>query len=259
VPSPDFVFIRLAKSDRGRTDRRTTYFFSAPLSLSYLPARLTQEGIEVLERATAANARLTQEGIEVLERSVTASGRLTQDGIEVLQPVGGYIPDRPANDQFANPDVLAGNGDCAQTTNWNEAQPLPYGGATSEGIYDPLSGSFHHYGIGTVWYSWTAPANGYLTILTNAPTSGTPIGDTVVGIYTGSTLPTLVEIDYNDDYHGDPYAKLYDVPVTSGTVYHIEVTGFSDSDFGAFELCWSFSEVLVHHGIYSFADVVLPQ
>lgn len=204
-------------------------------------------------------ARLTQEGVEVLGYSAETTARLTQEGFEVLAPVGGIIPVRPANNAFVNAETLPGSSGCIDGTNWNESLPLPYGGATSDGPNDPLNQLFHHYGLGTVWYEWTAPANGYLTIITGVPSVGTPIGDNVIGVYAGVALGALTEIDYNDDYYGDPYAKLYDVPVTSGTVYHIEVTGFSNSDFGAFELCWSFTEVLVSPNIYSFADVVLPQ
>jgi hypothetical protein len=258
VPSPDSVFVRLAKPVR-RVGGRTTYYLSAPIRVSsLLPARLTQEGIEVLGRSAEgtarltqegievlgqsaeATARLTQEGIEVLGRSDEANARLTQEGIEVLAPVGGVIPDRPANDLFVNSETLTGSSDCITGTNWNEAQALPYGGATIE-AGDPLAYRLHNYGDGTVWYVWTAPSNGYLTVTTGPPSSGTPIGDSVIGVYTGSVIATLVEIDYNDDYAGNPYAKLYNVPVTSGTVYHIEITGFDDDDFGAFELCWEFT------------------
>lgn len=203
-------------------------------------ARVTQEGIEVLWLTDGADALVTQEGIEVLWLTDGANARLSQEGIEILSPVGGVVPSRPVNDLFQNAITLSGSSGSLTGTNWNEAQALPYGGAIFQ-QGDPLAFRLHNFGDGTVWYKWTAPADGFLDIVTSAPSSGTPIGDTAIGIYTGAAPLTLTEVGFNDDYLGSPYAKLYDVAVTNGTLYYIEVTGFNDNDFGTFLLNWDFS------------------
>jgi hypothetical protein len=73
----------------------------------------------------------------------------------------------------------------------------------------------------SVWWSWTAPLSGGVTITTLGSSF-----DTMLAVYTGSTLSTLATIASNDD---DPYGGLTSRVVfnaVAGTTYQIVVDGY---------------------------------
>src|SRR3990170_5987199 len=111
----------------------------------------------------------------------------------------------PANDNFAS--AL-------------NASPLPYTNnqstivATTEASEPPDC-----LGVGTgrtVWYNFTAPLNGTVTVTT----AGSDF-DTVVAVYTGSALGTLLQVDCNDDTVGTTSEVQF--TGASGTTYRIQV------------------------------------
>ena len=84
----------------------------------------------------------------------------------------------------------------------------------------------------TVWYSWTAPATGPVTMnLRDAAF------DTVLSVWTGASASGLTSVVSNDQYGGTNQSKVT-FNATSGTVYRIQVDGFSGA-FGPFSLQWS--------------------
>ena len=73
----------------------------------------------------------------------------------------------------------------------------------------------------SIWYTWTAPANGSVLIdLTDSMPGST------VSVYTGKYLTTLVSIDCNVDGNPDATGRCI-FPVTAGLVYEIaiDITG----------------------------------
>jgi thiol-disulfide isomerase/thioredoxin len=92
-------------------------------------------------------------------------------------------------------------------------------GATQE-PGDPLI----PYGIGgaSVWWSWTAPFGGVVTI----STAGSSF-DTVLWVLTGSSLSSLTGVAYNDDdpAGGTSTSKLI-FSVEGGQTYQMEVDGY---------------------------------
>jgi Ca2+-binding RTX toxin-like protein len=116
----------------------------------------------------------------------------------------------PANDNFADREALP-------STNSGSATGDVQGATMEAG--EP-SGS----GTGTIWYSWTAPADGthkFDTVGSNF--------DSVLAIYEGSDLSTLDLIGINDD---DPdrgccssWLPIRDA--TAGTTYSIAVSSIS--------------------------------
>ncbi len=118
-------------------------------------------------------------------------------------------PERPLNDDFAEPTVLSGVN-------------IGVNGSNLRGTKE--SGEPNHAGeIGgkSVWWSWIAPASGLATVAT----SGSSF-DTVLAVYTGTTLADLVRVAGDDDSGGNGTSKLT-FSVLAGVTYLIAVDGFA--------------------------------
>ena len=127
-----------------------------------------------------------------------ASGNITLN-ISLVSP--------PANDNFANRIVLNGTGVVATGNNAN---------ATKE------TGEPNHAGnVGgrSVWWSWTAPANGTVT----NSTIGSAF-DTLLGVYTGAAVNALTLVASDNDSGGGSTSRAV-FPVTGGVTYQIAVDG----------------------------------
>jgi hypothetical protein len=146
-------------------------------------------------------------------------------GVEYQIAVDGYdgdsgnitlsVKEGSANDAFANAWTLVGTTDDVLGTNI---------GATQE------SGEpFHWPGTGgaSVWWTWQAPATGWVTVSTYRS-----LFDTVLAVYTGTQVSTLTLIANNDD-SGDSTSQV-DFVATAGTVYRIAVDGYG----GATGIVW---------------------
>lgn len=129
---------------------------------------------------------------------------------------------RPANDSFAGAQVLSG---AAGTVTGSTV------GATKE-PGEPAHGG--NPGGASVWYQWTAPANGTLTVDTF--TSGF---DTLLEAYTGSAIASLTPVVANDDDNGTLQSRAGPFTVTAGTTYLIAVDGYS-GQAGALALRWRY-------------------
>ncbi|HEY9174131.1 MAG TPA: IPT/TIG domain-containing protein, partial [Verrucomicrobiae bacterium] len=135
---------------------------------------------------------------------LTAQGRADSSATFV---VGATVP----NDHFANAQLLSG------------ALAIAAGstvGATVE-AGEPL----HAYTVGahSIWYRWTAPSNGTWTV----DLAGSDF-DTLLGIYSGSSLFTLVQVAGNDD-DGDRLTSRATFTATAGVTYRIAVDGYGDA------------------------------
>jgi hypothetical protein len=135
----------------------------------------------------------------------------------------------PANDDFANAQALAGaSGTTTGSTVGSTVE-------VDEPDHDGLTAEH------SIWYSWTPPVDARVQV----DTFGSGF-DTVLAVYTGSTLPTLVEVAANDQApHSDQSMVRFDA--VGGTTYSIAVDGW-DGQTGAVEL---------YHGpqVSTFTDV----
>ncbi len=122
----------------------------------------------------------------------------------------GSTASPPTNDNFANAIGLAGLTD-SRVGNTNVD-------ATLEAGEDPniAERPASH----TIWYSWTAPQRGQVTIDTT-----TSDFDTLLGVYTGTTVSALTEAANNDDNGGDKTSSVT-FNVTAATTYRIRIDGF---------------------------------
>jgi hypothetical protein len=126
---------------------------------------------------------------------------------------------RPANDALSAAVVISGTSGTASGSNVN---------ATKE------SGEGNHAGNAggkSVWWSWTPTGSGSTTITT----LGSPF-DTLLAVYTGTSVAALTTIVSNDDTVGTTSSVTF--TATSGQPYFIAVDGYNAAS-GAIALTWS--------------------
>jgi hypothetical protein len=127
----------------------------------------------------------------------------------------------PPNDNFANAQVITGISGTVKGTN---------AFATKE-AGEPSHSPDGNPGGKSVWYRWTAPGSGSVSL----NTSGSNF-DTLLAVYTGSTVNGLVAITKNDDVTpGVVTISSVQFNAVAGTTYQIAVDGF-DADQGNISL-----------------------
>ncbi len=132
-----------------------------------------------------------------------------------LQLSLGPVQPPPPNDNFSNRITLTG-------TNLSNATGSNVGATKEPG--EPLHADAQ--GGKSVWWTWTAPYSGRLTLTT----TGSPF-DTVLGVYTGNSVSNLTFVAANDE---DPLSTTGMISrvtcnVKANTTYQFAVDGFDDS------------------------------
>ena len=124
------------------------------------------------------------------------------------------------NDYFSAARMLSGTSGSTYDTNTSATreagEPTTRGSTTS-----------------TKWYSYTPASSGTLTINTNGSSF-----DTVLGVFTGSSVSSLTHVASDDD-SGDGFSSLVSLSVSSGTTYFVQVASWSSGQVGAIALNWS--------------------
>ena len=119
----------------------------------------------------------------------------------------------PANDNLANAQTISGTSGSIQATN---------AFATKE-VNEPSHDPENNPGGRSIWYRWTAPSNGTATFTT----AGSNF-DTLLAVYTGSSINTLSPVEKNDDVDlGVITTSFVDFPAVAGTTYQIAVDGYN--------------------------------
>ncbi|MFZ4768411.1 MAG: hypothetical protein ACOYMN_25980, partial [Roseimicrobium sp.] len=118
--------------------------------------------------------------------------------------------------------------------NLGSAATVNTAGGNTDATLEPGENTFGDLSGASVWYQWTAPATGWVTI----HTAGSEL-DTVLGIFTGATLAGLSELGHNDESaRGSDYSPSSTNPsrlvfeAQAGTTYQIAVHGWVDGDLG---------------------------
>ena len=114
----------------------------------------------------------------------------------------------PANDNFASSRLVTGASGSVTGTNVEATKQA----GEPDHAADP--------GGQSVWFRWTAPSSGPFQF--NTVDSDF---DTTIGIYTGATVATLVEVASNDEAIEGLVSRVY-FQATAGTVYRIAVDGY---------------------------------
>ena len=175
------------------------------------------DGVSTILTATVTGL-INNTSYQFRVKAVNTAGMSGVSNIATARPVAVG-----ANDPFAGGIALVGtSGSVTDSTLL----------ATRE-IGEPTHGGMG--GLASVWYRFTAPSNGTLSVTTQG--SGY---DTLLGVYTGNTVSTLTALGMNDDapYAGALWSKV-DGNVVAGTQYSIAVDGWNGSK-GAVKLNWSF-------------------
>ena len=161
--------------------------------------------------------------------TATVPGAATTGPIEVSGPGGSAmsvtsfaVVDPPANDAFASAQNITGNSGSVPGRNTD----------ASKEVNEPNHAG--NPGGRSVWYAWTAPANGPWTF----DTQGSSF-DTVLGIYTGNNVGALTLVASNDDSSPGTISRATFTAV-SGTIYRIAVDG-RNGDSGSTTLNWAFT------------------
>jgi hypothetical protein len=159
---------------------------------------------------TITNALLSQSGIYRVD-AINASGTTSSRDIFVaVQP----IQVRPGNDRFDDATELVGSITHSVGTNVAATKESSEPNHAAKSLINDMMPS--------VWWKWTAPQSGNLTV----DTSGSDY-DTTLAIYTGDRLDALLNQGSNDDANTADRTSKVTLSVTSGTVYKIAVSGFN--------------------------------
>ena len=129
--------------------------------------------------------------------------------------------DVPINDDLASAVILGGPS--GSISYWN------FGSTAEPGELPPACHPTDPQ-LNSVWHQWTAPTIGTATF----NTLGSRF-DTVLSVYTGTTIGSLVEIACNDDT-GTPQSEV-DFLTVPGETYRVRVDGF-DMSMGSYFLNW---------------------
>jgi subtilisin family serine protease len=129
----------------------------------------------------------------------------------------------PPNDHFNSAQVLSGHSGTVTASN---------SGSTKEAGEPNHAGNV---GGSSVWYTWTAPANGTWTF----DTAGSNF-DTLLAVYTGTSIGGLSPVASNDDVSLSDRTSRVGFSATAGTNYRIAVDGYIGLS-GSIKLNWSFT------------------
>ena len=188
--------------------------------------------VGIMDPTISAGVRIdpTENDFSALE---TIGWDLTGNATIPPAPPAPPPPPPPVNDNFADALALVGCSGTALGTNI---------GASKESGEPNSSDS--PTSTRSVWYKWQAPSTGVVTFDTKDSTF-----DTVLEVFTGTSLGTLTSIAHNDDAPEDPNTPEHDVysivtpNVTQGTIYWIYVNGFDNGgnggDAGSIKVHWA--------------------
>ncbi len=165
----------------------------------------------------------------IMNSTVSNTDALQTDDITGAQFLygrpGGFTS--PANNHFANATALTLANNGAQVSG-SSIGANKEAGEPNHAPDEP--------GGASVWWRWTATANGSLTVTT----AGSHF-DTLLAAYTGGSVNSLTQLAANDDVqNGVVRTSTVTISVTGGTTYYFAVDGW-DGEWGSIRLNFSFA------------------
>ncbi|HLX70901.1 MAG TPA: Calx-beta domain-containing protein [Verrucomicrobiae bacterium] len=163
----------------------------------------------------AGNSQVSFIAIAGTKLDITVDGTNGAQGPFTLTWKTVAISGTPTNDNFANAITNTGSSGTVFGDNIN---------ATVEAKEPPIIQTFglNAGGISgaSIWYAWTAPIDGVVTINTKGSTF-----DTVLGVFVGTNLAKLGEVAANDDFNGLRSSQVSFL-ASAGKTYMIDVAGY---------------------------------
>lgn len=157
------------------------------------------------EKSSVVTSRLAFTAIAGTAYQISVDGYKGASGQIYLAIQSHYVP----NDSFANRLPLSGANITGTGSNL---------GASLE-TGEPKNGGVT--GGSSVWWSWTAPTTGPVSITTAGSTF-----DTTLGVYIGSSLTTLAPVASNDDETKSIRTSRVAFTAMAGQVYQISIDGY---------------------------------
>ncbi|HEX8549955.1 MAG TPA: pre-peptidase C-terminal domain-containing protein [Abditibacteriaceae bacterium] len=154
---------------------------------------------------------------------IAVDGFRTTDGIAAsgALTLNWRFTSAPVNDDFAGATTISGASGQINGSNSN---------ATRETNEPNHSGNA---GGASIWYRWTAPANGSVTFSTLGSNF-----DTLLAAYSGTSVGALTQIAANDDASTSTNTSAITFSAVATRVYYIAVDGFSGAT-GTVVLRWT--------------------
>ena len=164
---------------------------------------------------------------------------------------------QPANDNFTNATVLAGNSGSTSGDNTLATLETPCE-ARFINVLEP--GDNPDLQTNSVWFAWTAPNTGTLEI----DTAGSAF-ESILSVWTSTNAsPTLCDGSLTnliaDDNGQGIYNSQVSLPVVAGTTYYISLASYDDTNLtsfvnaGAYVLNWNENAPTVPTGTFSFTS-----
>jgi len=151
----------------------------------------------------------------IMNSHVSNTDSLQPDDITGAQNLYGP-PGIPANDSFSAAVAIVLSGTSATLNGYNT-------NATKEAGEPSHAGNS---GGRSVWWKWTAPGPGSVTLTTQGS-----VFDTTLGVYTGTAVSALTTIASNDDVTpGVVQYSRVSFTAAGGTTYYFAVDGFNAND-----------------------------
>ncbi len=141
---------------------------------------------------------------------LTAMARDNLGAFGVANTSFEILPPGPSNDAFAD-RIPLGNTNVVVTGSNLGAAKEP-----GEGLHAGNSGG------SSVWWTWTAPTNGPVTINTLGSSF-----NTLLNVYTGTNIGTLTRVAQNDDLNVFIQSSQVSFAAQQDTAYHIAVDGYN--------------------------------
>jgi len=139
----------------------------------------------------------------------------------------------PANDNWANAAAIIGASGTTTGTNIDATDE-----ATERLDVDIADAPAASTTGKTVWWKWVAPADGNYVF----STFGSELTDTVIGIYTGTSVATLTELNASDDSDEILQSRVA-LDAVHGTTYSIQVGSYQGLSEDSIKLTWNANPV----------------
>lgn len=156
--------------------------------------------------------RFTEATYTASESDESATVTLTKSGKYSKATFIIENDDLPENDDFADSFLLN-----------DESFPVSYANFDATKEQDEPDHASNSGGA-SVWWFWTPSEAGEVTITT----TGSDF-DTLLGVYTGTSLSDLTTVMSNDDFGSSAQSQVTFAPVV-GTTYYIAVDGYNNGD-----------------------------